>query len=281
MNKIEKNFDNERPIVKAMVIGASSDIGNALCDDWISKNWEVAGTYRTESDIVKRLRKRNSSLIHCDLENSKCVDDASSYLITTMKKWDVLVLGPGLQEPAGLFHECDFDEWEKSLKVNFTSQMRFLHALLASRNSQSFCGPSVLFFAGGGVNSAPVNYSAYTVSKIALIKMVELLAAELPEVKFLIVGPGWVKTKIHHSILNAGVRAGLSYERTLQMFQNDTFTPMEKVVECCNTLISGSREILTGRNFSVAFDRWDDPRLVELLEMNPDMYKLRRFGNNL
>jgi hypothetical protein len=54
---------------------------------------------------------------------------------------------------------------------------------------------------------------------------------------------------------------------------------MEKVVACCNTLISGSRKILTGRNFSVAFDRWDDPVLVDLLEKNPDMYKLRRYGN--
>ena len=267
--------------VKALVIGASSDIGNALCEDWISKSWKVAGTYRTESDMVKRLSKRASVLVQCDLENSKSVDDACSDLIRAMVNWDVLVLGPGLQEPADLFHECDFDEWEKSVKVNFTSQLRALHGLLASRASKSLCGPTVLFFAGGGVNSAPVHYSAYTVSKIALVKMVELLAAELPDVKFLIVGPGWVKTKIHQSILDAGERAGVSYERTLQMFKSGSFTPMEKVVKCCNTLISGSREILSGRNFSVAFDHWDDLHLVELLQKNPDMYKLRRFGNNL
>lgn len=274
-------LDNDKVVARALVIGVSSDIGNALCDDWIAKNWEVAGTYRTKSDMVKRLSKRIGTLVQCDLKNSKSVDDACLELSKTMINWDVLVLGPGLQEPAGLFHECDFDEWEESVKVNLTSQLRFLHRLLANRNSQSLCGPTVLFFAGGGVNSAPVNYSAYTVSKMALIKMVELLAAELPDVKFLIVGPGWVKTKIHQSILNAGERAGISYERTVQMFKDGTFTPMKKVVECCNTLISGSREILTGRNFSVAFDRWNDPHLVDLLEKNPDMYKLRRYGNNL
>ena len=281
MRSSQIKLANGACLARALVIGASSDIGNALCDDWIAKNWEVAGTYRTESEMVKRLSTRMSALVQCDLRNSKSVDDACAELNKTMANWDVLVLGPGLQEPAGLFHECDFDEWEESVKVNFTSQLRFLHRLLASRSLQSMCGPTVLFFAGGGVNSAPANYSAYTVSKIALIKMVELLAAELPDVKFLIVGPGWVKTKIHQSILDAGERAGVSYERTLQMFKNGSFTPMEKVVKCCNTLISGSREILTGRNFSVAFDHWDDPHLIELLEKNPDIYKLRRYGNNL
>ena len=273
------NLNNYPSKIKALVIGASSDIGSALCENWISKNWEVAGTYRTDSELVNRLRKRTTALVQCDLENSKSVWDACSYLISTMGNWDVLVLGPGLQEPLGLFHECDFDEWERSVKVNFTSQLRVLHSLLVNRAPESMLGPTVLFFAGGGVNSAPINYSAYTVSKIALVKMVELLAAELPEVKFLIVGPGWVNTKIHKSILNAGKLAGASYERTLQMFNDGAFTPMEKVVECCNTLICGPREALTGRNFSVAFDRWEDSALVDLLAKNPDMYKLRRFGN--
>ena len=274
-------LDNGASLTRALVIGASSDIGNALCDDWIARKWVVVGTYRTESKIVKNLRSKIAHLVHCDLRVSKSVNDACTELNMGITNWDVLVFGPGLQEPAGLFHECDFDEWEESVKVNFTSQLRLLHRVLVSRNLQSRSGPTVLFFAGGGVNSAPTNYSAYTVSKIALIKMVELLSAELPNVKFLIVGPGWVKTKIHQSILNAGERAGVSYDRTVQMYKDGAFTPMEKVVECCNALILGSREILTGRNFSVAFDHWHDRHLFELLEKNPDMYKLRRYGNNL
>jgi NAD(P)-dependent dehydrogenase (short-subunit alcohol dehydrogenase family) len=266
---------------RALIVGASSDIGTALSDDWISKNWELAGTYRTNSDGVMRLAKKFTALVPCDLENAKSVDNACSELKKAMTNWDVLVFGPGLQEPVDLFNDCDFDDWEKSIAVNFTNQLRFLHKLLAKRNYQSINGPSVLFFAGGGVNSAPINYSAYTVSKIALIKMVELLAAEMHDVKFVIVGPGWVNTKIHKSILDAGERAGRSHELTIQKFKDGIFTPMGKVVECCNTLISGSREIFTGRNYSVAFDRWDDSQFSQLLEDNPDMYKLRRFGNNL
>ena len=268
-------------IKNAIVVGVSSDIGAALCDDWILKNWELSGTYRTKSDMTIRLGKKIDTLVQCDLECEKSVDYACAELNKMAANWDVLVLGPGLQEPIALFNECDFDEWAKSIAVNFTNQLRCLHRLLPKRNSQSANGPTVLFFAGGGVNNAPINYSAYTVSKVALIKMVELLAAELPEVKFVIVGPGWVKTKIHQSVLNAGERAGASYERTVRKFIDGTFTPMEKVVACCNSLIVGSREILTGRNFSAAFDRWADPHFADWLKQDTDIYKLRRFGNEL
>ena len=111
-------------------------------------------------------------------------------------------------------------------------------------------------------------------------ELVELLAAEIPDVKFVIVGPGWVKTKIHNSILNARDRAGPNYERTLEKLRRDEFTPMEKVVECCNILINGSKDLLTGRNFSVVFDNWGSSELDVLLVKYPDMYKLRRFGND-
>lgn len=265
---------------KAIVIGASSDIGKALCDDWIEKNWEIIGTFRTNSVIVNSLKKKLKKIILCDLLDTESIDKACDELNKSIFNWDILVLGPGLQEPLELFDQCNFNEWEKSIRVNFTNQLRVLHNLLKTRNTKSFSGPNVLFFAGGGVNSAPVNYSAYTVSKIALIKMVELLSVELPDVKFLIVGPGWVKTKIHNSVLKAGEKAGVSFQRTTQMFQEDNFTAMEKVVECCNTLISGSRSILTGRNYSVAFDRWNEPNFDNFLESNSNLFKLRRFGNN-
>ena len=48
---------------------------------------------------------------------------------------------------------------------------------------------------------------------------------------------------------------------------------MKKVVDCCNVLIAESREIFSGRNFSVAFDDWDNPNSKDLLK-DPNTYKL-------
>jgi NAD(P)-dependent dehydrogenase (short-subunit alcohol dehydrogenase family) len=266
---------------KAIVIGASADIGMAFCEDWLSKGWKVAGTYRTSSDAVCQLESKIHYLVNCDLASSADVDRACASLKEQVPNWDVLILGPGLQDPVGEFLECDFDEWAESITINFTNQLRCVHRLLPARNRSNDHSPTVLFFAGGGTNNATTNYSAYTISKIALIKITELLAAEVLDVNFVIVGPGWVKTKIHNSTLNARDAAGSNYARTIEKLASNECTPMEKVIDCCNWLIDGQRSLLSGRNFSVAFDKWGNPELERLLASNPDMYKLRRFGNDL
>lgn len=264
----------------AIVIGASSDIGMALCEDWMSKDWKVFGTYRTFSDTVRRLESEFSYLVKCDLADTANVEFVCSCLKEQVSSWDVLILGPGLQDPVGLFPECNFDEWAESITVNFTNQLRIVHRLLPQRNVSAEQSPTILFFAGGGTNNAPTRYSAYIASKIALIKMTEILAAEIADVRFVIVGPGWVKTKIHESTLKARGMAGPNYERTVEKLASNECTPMETVIECCNWLIDSSKELVTGRNFSVVYDNWGSSELDGLLSVHLDMYKLRRFGND-
>jgi NAD(P)-dependent dehydrogenase (short-subunit alcohol dehydrogenase family) len=180
----------------------------------------------------------------------------------------------------GPFTECDFAQWAKSVEVNFISQLQFVHELLPSRNRIGEHPPVVLFFAGCGTNNATVNYSAYTISKIALIKMCELLDAEIPDVNFVIVGPGWVKTKIHQATLNVGQKAGANYHKTIAKLASDECTPMETVLDCCDWLIKADRKAVSGRNFSVVFDKWGSNPLVKKLVEDPNMYKLRRSGND-
>ena len=62
--------------------------------------------------------------------------------------------------------------------------------------------------------------------------MVELLDAEIIDTTFSILGPGWVKTKIHDSTLKAGNAAGKNYEKTIQMLENNGSEcyPMEKLL---------------------------------------------------
>ena len=57
----------------------------------------------------------------------------------------------------------------RAFHLNFMQQMRLLHALLPTRSRSVQREPTVLFFAGGGVNNAVQNYSSYTIAKIALI----------------------------------------------------------------------------------------------------------------
>lgn len=264
----------------AIVISASSDIGAALCQRWLDRNWRVFGTYHTHSHLVEQIQSQGGQLFHFDLSSRESICKAAEYLQEQCPNWDVLVLAAGSQNPVGPFEECSFDEWEASVNLNFLAQMRIVHELLPYRNKNASQYPCVLFFAGGGTNNATVNYSAYTISKIALIKMCELLDAEIQDTSFFIIGPGWVKTKIHTATLNAGNRAGTNYQRTLEKLASNDCTPMEEVLDCCDWGISAPRKIVSGRNFSVVYDMWDTTDLSKMLIQYPDMYKLRRSGND-
>lgn len=243
--------------MKAIIIAISSGIGSALADAWAQKGWEIHGTSRSD----------------CDLLSKESIKKACAQLKLKCPKWDVLVFAAGTLDPIGPFESVSFDAWEEGIQVNLLSQLRILHELLPSRNQNA----AVLFFAGGGTNNAVLNYSSYTLSKIALTKMCEFLDAEMPGVKFTIVGPGWVKTKIHEATLRAGPLAGANFEKTRDRKE---WISMDRVVECCTWLATTASKGVGGRNFSAAHDAFGTLELQAELEKDPDMYKLRRHKNS-
>lgn len=235
------------------------------------------GTYRTYSQKVSDLMSHEMPLVPCDLAKRQSILDACSALRRLCPQWDVLALCPGLPDPISPFIRVDFDAWEESVMVNFVGQLRIIRELLPMRRLGSSMGPVVVLFAGGGPNKATVNYSAYAVSKVALIKICELLDAEIPDTRFVIVNPGWVKTKIHTSMLKTGKEAGTDYWRTVEKFENGQWVPMEKVLECCDWLMGAPRKLVSGRYFGVEFDRWGTEELKQRLAEDPDVGKLRRY----
>ncbi|MEE8058849.1 MAG: SDR family oxidoreductase [Pseudomonadales bacterium] len=261
---------------RAIIIGISSGIGEAIAKALLAQGYEVMGSYRAEKNISEQMKS-----ISLPLDTISC-DDIQCFVDCVKEKnfaWDYLILCSGTMEPIGAFEKIDIDKWAGSFNVNLIGLMRLLHGLLPLRNKQKICKSSVLSLAGGGVNGAPVNYSAYTLAKIGLIKMTELLAAEIPDVNFINMGPGWVDTLIHQETIKAAENAGQAYAETQRRLLEKEFVPMDKVVESALTLLGGDADIYSGRNFSVASDQLDSGALQEALREDPEMYKLRRHKN--
>ena len=261
-----------------LILSISSDIGTALAEEWNSDGIEVIGTYRTWSNNCKKLKELGIQLIQCDFTDKTSIESALSSSVE-ISNWNVLVLAAGDQNPIGLFKDIIFDDWEKSINANFTGMLRFLHRCLDFQSNEEL--RTVIFFAGGATNSATERYSAYTIAKIASVKICELLDFEISDTKFVILGPGWVKTKIHESTIREPINSGNNFERTNEMLQSNQLNPMSTVVKCCNWVISQPKEVVGGRNFSVVNDKWGESKLNKELLKNENMYKLRRFGNEL
>lgn len=266
-------------ITSRIVIAASSDIGYALATHWLARGHKIAGTYRTRSDQVRELEAAGAFLVECDFAQEGSIDHAASLILANIQCWDALALLPGTMVPLESFEYCNFDLWDQSIRINFLNQMRMLHRLLPARTKFSPMGALIALCAGSGSNSAPKNLSAYTVSKVALTKMCELLDSEIPDIRSVIIGPGWVKTRIHQEMISAGATAGQGYHSTVERFRTDNFVPMESVLAFLDWLDLQPRTVIGGRNFSVPNDPWNSPTFIDKLNCDQDMYKLRRYHN--
>lgn len=255
-----------------LIVSISSDIGFALAKRWIEGGYRVIGTSR------KPVPEAKFPTVQCDLASRDSKTKVVEELLanSTGGKWDVLVLAAGSQEPIGKFRETEFSDWAMSLNVNLISQLELLHLLMPHSKK----GSRVIMFAGGGTNGPVDYYSAYTLAKIASIKACELLASEEPELGFTILGPGWVRTKIHEQTLKAGPNAARSnYQRTIDMLAGDNMVSMEQVLDWVDWIIEQPIEVVSGRNFSAAHDPMGNQHLLRALTQDEDLFKLRRFGN--
>ena len=260
--------------MKAIILSISSDIGLELSKALTAKNFEVFGTYN-KSDPKTSIPKNN--LLKIDIKDFN--SEIFKNWLRNIGEWDVFISCIGNLNPVGNFLNINSNEWVESVAQNSTNQIGALLNALKYRNSKG--SPSVIFFAGGGTNSATKFYSAYTVGKICLIKSIELLDHEIEDTKFTILGPGWVRTKIHDQTLKAKSNAGMNYKKTLDMFNEpDKFNPIKKVINDVFKIIELPKELVSGRNFSSVHDDINFKKLKELYSVDKDFYRLRRHLNN-
>jgi len=260
---------------KTVILAISSDIGRAIAMRRLKQGAFVAGTYRTDFSDINQLRVAGAKMVIADFSNTESIDSACRTMTSLAESWDELIVAPGTLEPIGNFEDIDFDDWSTSFNVNFLNQLRAVQKLLNCRKK----GASVLFFSGGGTNSAADRFSAYTASKIALIKMTELLDSEISDAKFTILGPGWIKTKIHNQTIKAKEDAGSAYVTTIKRMENSEFGSIEDLLECIDWIYTQPKKIVGGRNISSQHDKWKSD-LPKIFDSDPSAGKLRRHANN-
>ena len=271
-----------RPTDKvALVVGASSDIGLSISELLRKEGYKLFGTYRTQSENLGRARSNFVELFNCDLTKKDSIKRFVSDFSSVGSFWDVTVYCPGTMAPIGLFPDVDFDQWEQSFFTNFFGPARLAHALYPFRRLKSERSPISIFFAGGGVNGCPKQYSSYTCAKIALIKLVEFLDAELVGVRALILGPGWVRTKIHKETLDALDPLDPVVLETKRRLQRNDFNSLESLNEFILWAINQDGDIVGGRNFSLQHDPWGDEGFTGELRKDKELFRLRRNGNDL
>jgi hypothetical protein len=107
--------------------------------------------------------------------------------------------------------------------------------------------------------------------------MAELLDDETPDLNVFVIGPGYVRTKIHDETLRNAERAGRNLEKTLDFLKGEG-TSYDDIYCCIEWCCRQGRPVAGGRNFSVVHDPWREggDALAAALAKDVDLYKLRR-----
>ena len=259
----------------ALIVGNDSEIGAHIAKFLRDENWGVYSTSRRK-DLVEK--SQIPELTFCDMSDKKSISEAVASFIKICPNWNLIVLSIGRLSPIGKITESEFDEWENSIKLNFLNQMFFVQQVLKLTSELSTQRRTILTFAGSGTNSAPLNYSAYTLSKIALIKATELLAVEYKDCAFVSLGTGWIKSAIHMQTLEAGKFAGDAYEETVRRLNEGDFGNPNLICEFITWMNSQPIKSISGLNFALQGDDWKSSNFSELISKSPDNFKLRRLG---
>ena len=130
-------------------------------------------------------------------------------------------------------------------------------------------------------NGQDVNISIYNNDKFEeQFEIWDIHPEDVDEITFTILGPGWVKTKIHEQSIRKELANLDSYKETKRRIIENDFVEMKKVVESILWILSSDKTVVGGRNFSTAHDPWGTEELNDMLISDKDTFKLRRFANS-
>lgn len=182
------------------------------------------------------------------------------------------VCAAGIQGPIGPLMETAPKAWEETVQTNLFGVMHVCRAVLpylAERRR----GKILALSGGGAMNSRP-NFSAYAVSKTALVRFVESVADEVRDhnVQVNAMSPGGTYTSITDEILRAGDRAGWKEREDAQQIRLTGGVSPEKQIQLALFLLSERSNHVSGKLVHVN----DDWKRLETGQTNPELYTLRR-----
>lgn len=232
---------------KAIVItGSSRGIGYHLARRFLGLGFRVIGVSRSETP----LKDARFTQIRAD------VGDLAQIAAIRDQLADPTICGlinnAGIHGPIGPFEANDLEKWIATFYVNVFGAAAFTQACISSlRKNRGF----MIFLSGGGSAFPRPNFSAYGVSKTAVVRLSEVLARELyPEVLVYCVAPGPNRTQL----LEEAIRGG-------EVVPEEDIVDFSFVERLCVFLAENKDPRYSGKFIHVKdpYESWGDEQLAD------------------
>ena len=241
----------------ALVTGAGRGIGRAIALALSDAGAAVAICARSQGEVTGVAgeiegRGRHALAVRCDVTDRQEVERMVAAVEETIGPVTLLANNAGRFGPVGPLAAIDPDNWWQALEVNVRGPLYCARAVLPGMLARGH-GRIVNVSSGVGFAAIPM-LSAYVVSKTALYRLSENLAAETRGhgVMVFAIDPGLVRTAISESALSCG-------EPSIEQWFKDAFAHQEDVsTAAAATLVvqlaAGAADVLSGRNIDVSND---------------------------
>jgi len=242
----------------AIVTGGGRGIGEAIALRFAGEGAKLALAARTAAELGRVAEACRAVGADCSTHVvDVSVREQVLELVSSVGPVDVLVNCAGVYGPIGLLVDNDLDEWEQGLRVNLLGTLYACRAVIPGMVERG--RGSIINMSGGGATAPLPNFTLYAVSKAAVVRLTDTLAAELAGtgVRVNAIAPGAVDTRLQDQVLAAGERAGEIFHRMRSMRDSGKgATPVDVPARLAVFLASEASEGLTGRLISAPHDPW-------------------------
>jgi len=256
----------------AIVTGGGRGIGRAIATALADEGCAVVTSGRTQAEIQETadlIRNRNGTAlaITADVSQAPDVEALAAKTGESFGHIDILVNNAGMQGAIGPLVENDPQEWIHTIHVNLVGTFLCCRAVLPGMMKQR--SGKIINLSGGGATAPRPNFSAYGVSKAAVVRLTECLAEEVREYNIQVnaIAPGAVNTRMLQEVLAAGDQAGGKARAEAQRQAETGGTPADRAAALAVFLASPASDCLTGKLISAphdAWETWDRERLTSL-----------------
>jgi len=263
-----------------IITGGAGGIGAKLTKHLIRKNYSITVIGRNKSRFENlSINSSNVQFYTIDISSTKDVELFYKWYSDLNNSIFALINAAGVQPPIGEFGNNNNQEWENNLNTNIFGTANMIKGAIPLLKIGKH--NKIINFSGGGATSFRPNFSAYAVSKIAIVKLTEIIAHELNKYSIDVnaVSPGAINTDMLKEIIEAGSDcAGVEYNDAIKRQKKGGESP-DKIIELCDFLLSERSNGISGKLISAIWDDYKNEKFIKRLKNDPDFCTLRRIDS--